>query len=75
LRASTKLRDFRAAVYDPNSPERNDIHIGLDTANPGDTTVINHNVNIAEPIRGFFCTTYSFSDPSAIAGISLAETV
>jgi hypothetical protein len=66
---------FRAAVYDPNSPERDDIHIGLDTANPGHTTMINHNVNIAEPIRGFFSTTYSFSDPAAIAGISLAETV
>lgn len=63
---------FRVAVYDPNSPGRNDIHIGLDTSNPGHTTAIDHNVNIADPIRGFFCTTYAFSDPSAIAGASLA---
>ena len=63
---------FRVAVYDPNSPGRNDIHISLDTSNPGQTTAIDHNVNIADPIRGFFCTTYSFADPSAIAGADLA---
>jgi hypothetical protein len=63
---------FRVAVYDPNSPGRNDIHIGLDTSNPGQTTRFDHNVNIADPIRGFFCTAYSFSNPSAIAGASLA---
>jgi hypothetical protein len=63
---------FRVAVYDPNSPGRNDIHIGLDTSNPGQTTWFDHNVNIADPIRGFFCTAYSFSNPSAIAGASLA---
>jgi hypothetical protein len=63
---------FRVGVYDPNSPVRDDIHIGLDTSNPGRTTAFDHNVNIADPIRGFFCSAYSFSDPSAIAGASLA---
>jgi hypothetical protein len=63
---------FRVGVYDPNSPGRDDIHIGLDTSNPGRTTAIDHNVNIADPIRGFFRTAYSFCDPSTIAGASLA---
>jgi len=63
---------FRVGVYDPNSPGHDDIYIGLDTANPGRTTAFDHNVNIADPIRGFFGSAYSFSDPSAIAGASLA---
>jgi len=59
---------FRVGVYDPNSPGHDDIYIGLDTSNPGRTTAFDHNVNIADPIRGFFGSAYSFSDPSAIAG-------
>jgi hypothetical protein len=59
---------FRLRVYDPNSPNNDGIYIGLDTSNPGHTTVFDNNVNIAYPIRGFFFTQYSFSDPSGIAG-------
>ena len=62
---------FRTAVYDPNSPTRDDIHIGLNTSNPGQTTTLDHNINIAHPVRGFFRSAYSFSDPSAIAGAVL----
>ena len=44
------------------------IFISLDTSNPGHTTPISSNVNIAFPIRGFFVESYSFNDPSEIAG-------
>ena len=59
---------FTAHVYDPNSHDGDGIFISLDTSNPGHTTPISSNVNIAFPIRGFFVESYSFNDPSAIAG-------
>lgn len=59
---------FRTQVYDPNSPGRDDIAISLDTSAPSSTTIFHHNINIAYPVRGFFCPTYTYRDPSPIAG-------
>jgi len=56
-------------VYDPNSPNNDDIFISLNTDNPPHTTQIDHNVAIeGNPIRGFFYTQYSKMDPTVIAG-------
>lgn len=60
---------FKAHVYDPNSPDDDNVYVGLDTSDPGQTTPIDNNVNLGDlPIRGFFFTQYSFNDPSSIAG-------
>lgn len=53
-------------VYDPNSPENDDITISLSLDNPGSTTPITHNVNIARPIRGFFWLPYQQVSPPQI---------
>jgi hypothetical protein len=61
-------------VYDPNSPDDDDVFIGLDTSNPGGTTTIDSNVGLARAIRGFFVVPYSFKDPAAIAGPPWSDT-
>lgn len=55
-------------VYDPNRPGADDVTISLDTSNPTHTTPIDSNVDVRQPIRGFFYVGYSFIDPSSIAG-------
>src|SRR3954454_9688839 len=54
-------------VYDPNQPNNDDVTISLDTSNPAHTTTIDSNVD-CDPIRGFFYTSSTFSDPAVIAG-------
>ena len=55
-------------VYDPNTapPGADDVQLSLDLSNPSHTTPITHNVDITGSIRGFFRTTYSFSNPSSL---------
>jgi hypothetical protein len=55
-------------LYDPNtaSSGADDVMLSLDLSNPTKVSPITHNVNIGRGIRGFFRTTYVFSDPSAI---------
>jgi len=55
-------------VYDPNTPDGDDVSITLDTSEPGHASPVRSTVNIAGPIRGFFAVDYSFSDPRTIAG-------
>ena len=56
------------AVYDPNSPGRDDITIGVDTTDPGGATPLTHNVGLRRPIRGFFVLPYRVADPAPVAG-------
>lgn len=49
-------------VYDPNSGQRQ-THITFSISHPTQQTEFSHNVNIAEPIRGFFVTPYTPSQP------------
>jgi hypothetical protein len=54
------------AVYDPNSPGRDDVGITVDTAGD-DGARITHNVGIKLPIRGFFVLPLTTADPTPVA--------
>lgn len=58
--------DLTVHVYDPNTvrSSADGVTLRLNVSNPTHTTPITHNVNIAEPVRGFFRVDYGFSDPS-----------
>jgi hypothetical protein len=56
------------AVYDPNSPGRDDLAIGVDTTDPGGARPLVHNVGLRRPIRGFFVLPYRVADPTPVAG-------
>ena len=58
----------RIAVYDPNSPRRDDIAIVVATTDGGGPAVISHNVGIRRPIRGVFVLPYRTADPAPVAG-------
>jgi Ricin-type beta-trefoil lectin domain-like len=60
--------DLTLHVYDPNTPRAaaDSVTLRLNTSNPTHTTPITHNVNIDEPVRGFFRVDYGFSDPSSL---------
>ncbi|MDT3445925.1 MULTISPECIES: hypothetical protein [unclassified Pseudofrankia] len=54
-------------VYDPNTPldRADDVVLSFDTANPAGPVPISHNLAISgRPVRGFFHTTYRWSDPA-----------
>jgi len=55
-------------LYDPNteSTEADSVQLSMSLANPTHTTPIAHNVDIDYPIRGFFRTTYNFSNPASL---------
>jgi hypothetical protein len=55
-------------LYDPNtSPaEADDVQLSIDLSNPTHSSPITHNVNIGNPIRGFFRTSYTFSNPASL---------
>jgi hypothetical protein len=55
-------------LYDPNtSPSQADnVQLSLDLSDPTRTTLITHNVGIDAPIRGFFRTAYTFSNPGSL---------
>ena len=55
-------------VYDPNSPDDDDITLRLNTANPEHTTPIASTVRIGDPVRGFFVLGYSAKTPPVSAG-------
>ena len=50
-------------VYDPNSGQKDGIHIQFDPRNPADPTAFRHNLNIGRPVRGFFRTSYTAATP------------
>jgi len=52
-------------VYDPNSGQDDGISIKFDTADPAAGTTFANNVNIRQPVRGFFLTAYSPVPPPA----------
>jgi hypothetical protein len=54
------------AVYDPNSPGRDDVGITVDTTGD-DGARITHNVGIKLPIRGFFVLPLTTADPTPVA--------
>ncbi len=54
------------AVYDPNSPGRDDIGITIAT-DADDAPRITHNVGIKLPIRGFFVLPLTTADPTPVA--------
>ena len=51
------------AVYDPNSPGRDDVGMTVDTG----TARITHNVGIKLPIRGLFVLPLTTADPTPVA--------
>jgi hypothetical protein len=55
-------------LYDPNTtpPDADDVQLSIDLSNPTHTSPITHNVNISEDVRGFFRTTYVFSNPALL---------
>lgn len=46
-------------VYDPNSGQNDGVWIRFDSSAPQQATTFSSNINIAEPIRGFFMTAYT----------------
>jgi hypothetical protein len=50
-------------VYDPNSGQDNGVWIRFDDSAPQQATTFSTNINIAEPVRGFFLTAYSPVSP------------
>ena len=61
-------------VCDPNTSgaAADAVRIRLNLANPTQATPISHNVNVGNPIRGFFRVAYERRDPSALAARPLA---
>ncbi len=59
-------------VYDPNTdpPNADGVHLSLNINDPTHTTPITHNVNIADPIRGFFRVDYTFSNPASLEPVT-----
>lgn len=55
-------------VYDPNSGQNDGIWIKFDTSAPQQATAFPSNINIAEPIRGFFMTAYTSAAPPPGSG-------
>jgi len=58
-------------VYDPNTPpdHADDVRLVFDTADPAGPVVIAHNLAISgRPVRGFFHSTYRWSDPARVNG-------
>jgi Ig-like domain from next to BRCA1 gene len=55
-------------LYDPNtSPtDADDVFLTIDLSNPTHTSPIKHNVDIGRDVRGFFRTSYAFSDPRSL---------
>jgi hypothetical protein len=55
-------------LYDPNTSPTgaDDVQLSIDLSNPTHTSAITHNVNINGAIRGFFRTTYTFSNPTTL---------
>lgn len=58
-------------LYDPNTaPSASDtVTLSLDLSHPTRTTPITDNINISLPIRGFFRTDYTFTDPAKLTSI------
>ncbi|HZC73897.1 MAG TPA: hypothetical protein VE442_24630 [Jatrophihabitans sp.] len=56
-------------LYDPNTrtSAADSVRLSLNLSQPTRTTAITHNVNIARPIRGFFRTHYTFTNPAKVA--------
>jgi hypothetical protein len=50
-------------VYDPNSGQADDVYISFDTSAPQSATTFENNLNIDQPIRGFFFDPYSPQTP------------
>jgi hypothetical protein len=62
--------DLTLRVYDPNTdPSTGDgVYLQLNVAAPTQKTTINHNIDIGNPVRGFFRVDYTASDPSSLEG-------
>jgi hypothetical protein len=60
--------DLQIKVYDPNTDPSSgdDVYLHLNVAAPTRKTDITHNMNIGNPVRGFFRVPYQPSDPSAL---------
>jgi hypothetical protein len=46
-------------VYDPNSGQDDGVRISFDTSAPERATAFSHNINLGQPVRGFFLTAYA----------------
>lgn len=46
-------------VYDPNLGQRDDVEIRFDTSDPTLPTRFDHNLGVAQPVRGFFRSAYA----------------
>jgi hypothetical protein len=60
--------ELQIKLYDPNTdPGGGDgVHMVLNVGDPTHKTPITHNINIGNPVRGFFRVPYTPSDPSAL---------
>ncbi len=59
-------------VYDPNTGPADDIHISFSTSAPTEPTTFAHNMNVTQPVRGFFVSCYS---PAPVSGLPAASAV
>ena len=50
-------------VYDPNSPEADDVTLSFDLSNASEPIHVQHNVNSDGPVYAFFATNYSPAHP------------
>jgi len=62
------VQELTVHLYDPNTdPAQGDgVHLRLNVANPESATPIQHNIGIADPVRGFFRVDYTWKDPSPL---------
>jgi hypothetical protein len=60
---SASASQVTVQVYDPNSGQNNGVYIRFDPRAPAKPTTFEHNLNIADPIRGFFRTAYAPATP------------
>jgi hypothetical protein len=60
--------ELQIKLYDPNTDPgaADSVHMVLNVAKPTQKTAISHNINIDNPVRGFFRVPYTPSDPSAL---------
>jgi hypothetical protein len=67
--------ELTLSVYDPNTGADDDVRMSLTLSNPARETPISHNINIAEPVRGFFRVRYRPADVAAFASAADDEPV
>ncbi len=58
--------ELTLSVYDPNSGADDGVRLSLTLRNPARETPITHNIDIGEPVRGFFRVRYRPADVASV---------